>query len=184
MVGKKLIKASFIQKLVRQRLDRKYNITDISFEEMEKLYAQYKEILYSIGLEMELSKTEPITKLLYTGIRNDFIARMKSVDLIPEEATMEEIDMEYINAILESFLYSHKVYLYCTVIDPDKKFVTIKELSSIKGPFIKAGIVTLLDMAMLYSNNYDSWNIPNIGPVKYKKFQDFFVLNFGINVVE
>lgn len=184
MVNQKLSKAKFMQKVIRHRLEWKYNINDVSFEEMYELYHQWNLVLSDTNAEQELMKSIPITKELYNNMKECLITKMKDVELIPREATNDDIDMNYIDAILESFLYANKVYIYCTIINPDSRIGAFKELNAIKGPMIKAGCDTILALAILYTNTYDAYYIKNIGPVKYKKFQDFFALNFGVNVIE
>lgn len=181
-MSNKLIKASFIQKIVRQRLSWKYKIDDIDFIESSKLYKEYKEMVESAHYEQELLKTLPISTTSFHIMRDELIVRMKKVNLIPPETTMEEIDLDYVEALLESLLYAHKVYLFCTVVNPNAKVTKLK--LECKGPFIKAGYDTLLDLALIYDNNYDSSNLNNIGPVKFKEFQKFFALKMGVDVVK
>lgn len=180
----KLTKGSFMRKIVMQRLSKKYNISDISFDEMGKLLTQFKNMVDEINLYGELMKTTPISKEHYKILLDDFIIRMKQVELIPSEATADDIDFAYVGAILESLLYANKVFLFCSIVNPDARLSAFKELSSIKNVFIKQGYDTLLMLALIYDNTNNGEYIKGIGEKKYEKFQNFFALNFGIDVIE
>ena len=183
----KLTKASFMQKIMYQRLKEKYNITDINFDEMGKIIKQYTEMMNEYNYNNELLKTLPISKVSFKNICDTMIVRMKNVGLIPSEATRDDIDSSYIEAICESLLYAHKTFLFCAVVNPNARIGTFKELRGIKTPFTKAGYDTLLLLALVYDNNtmgYSNPYLKGIGPKKYKDFEDFFALNFGIEVIE
>ena len=183
----KLTKASFMRKIMYQRLKEKYNISDISFDEMGKIIKQYTEMINEHNFNNELLKTTPISKVTFKNINDTMIIRMKSVGLIPSEATDDDIDSSYIEAICESLLYAHKTFLFCAVVNPNARIGSFKELRGIKTPFIKAGYDTLFSLALIYENNTTGYNnsyLKGIGPKKYKDFEDFFALNFGIDVIE
>ena len=182
----KLIKSSFMSKVVYQRLLWKYNISDIDLEERTKLINQYCKMINDSDYNQELLKTIPLTNESFDIMTKVFITYMKDKGLIPIEASYDEIDIKYIEKILESLLYAHKLFLFCTIINPDWNIRKIKELNGIKNPFIKNGYDTILSLAMVYSNTNDSNNqyLKGIGPIKYKELQEFFALNCGIETIE
>ena len=129
------------------------------------------------GYRQDIMMLEPISYNAYINLGKKFITSMKTLRLIPIDVDDKDIDMEYINSIIDCLLWSYKLYLYCTYYAKDKSIMAVDSLKSIRGPFYDDGYTTLLDMALIYANTNEPRYINGVGPKRYSKFKEFFITN-------
>ncbi len=173
-----LQKGNFIKKIVYHRLLWEYNITDCSNEDISKLYNGFFKMLAEYDYEKEFFKYDPISFQSFKNISKVFIEYMIEQGLIEKDTPMEDIDMEYIEKITESFIYAERMYLCCSYYEHDKSIMTVDGMPRVlKHAFYNIGHTTMLELALIYANSNNPKNLPGIGPEKYRKFQEYMALD-------
>lgn len=171
---KKLIKRQFIGKIVYQRLQWKHDINDVSWEDIEKLIKSFFRMLAERDLEKEFFLYNPISYRSFKTLSKIFIDYMKEDDVISKDIKEEDIDMDYIEAIVESLIYGERMFLYCTLFAGDRIIIEMYNMPrSIRNAFATIHFTKLLDLALIYANTNDSKNLDGIGPKKYEEFQRY-----------
>lgn len=172
--NKVLIRKHFMGKVIYNRLIEEFGIENLNSLDITRLIREFDIMIDVNGYRQDVDMIEPISYNAYINLGKKFITSMKTLRLVPLDADDDEIDMEYINAIIDCLLWANKLYLYCSYYAHDKSIMTIKDLKSIRGPFYDDGYTTLLDLALIYANTNEPKYIDGVGPQKYSKFKKFF----------
>jgi hypothetical protein len=143
-------------------------------EDVQTLVKAFFLMLEEYDFEKEFFLYEPISYLSFKNMSKRFIDYMKDACLIGEEYTEEDMDMEYIEGLVESLIYGLRMFFYCTYFCSDKSLFDIKCMSnSTRNAFYTLGYTNPLQLALIFANTTDSKNLPGIGPKRYKEFQEF-----------
>lgn len=174
----KLIKHQFMRKIIYQRLNWEYNITDCTNNDIDQLINLFFKMLGERDYEKEFFKEEPISLESFKNMVNVFVDYMKDEGIVDKDAKNSDIDKEYVENLVESLLYAERMYLYCTFIAGNRNIMGMTKMpSTIRKAFATLGYMTMTDLALIYSNTNDPKSLPGIGPDKYGKFQKYMALD-------
>ena len=167
----KLNGTGFISKIVFQRLNWKYNQSKLDISTLQNIVKTFRTIVDENGFGSVL-ELEGISNSTYNSLQN----KMKE-SLIKDDKDKELYDDNMMACLVESLVYGTKMYMFCTYFAGDLSIMQIPGLRKVRGPFYDSGFTTVLDLALIYYNNYNSDYIKNIGPQKFDKFQRYFALD-------
>ena len=178
-MAERLIKREFIRKIVYQRLNWKHNITDCTLEDISNLINSFCKMIDERGIEQSFLTGAPLSYEGFKHLSKLFINYMKQ-DGVIDDYDEDDIDIEYIQSLVESLIYAEKMFLYCAIFAGDRSIYDVSNIpKSVKSAFttVDAPYGSLLQLALVYSNTNDPKNLPGIGPAKYKAMQKWMALD-------
>lgn len=178
-MGEMLIKKEFMCKIVYQRLNWKHDITDCSLEDINKLINSFSRMIKERGIEAAFISNAPLSYEGFKNISKEYVNYLK-YDKVIDDYDEDDIDIDYIQSLVESLIYAEKMFLYCAIFAGDRSIYDVSNIpKSVKNAFttVDAPYGSLLNLALVYANTNDSKNLIGIGPAKYKAMQKWMALD-------
>lgn len=171
---KVLDKTEFRTLICFQRLSNKYEIL-LDRIDINQMLKAFDKMIADLKYENSLYIEMPISNVSFKNMIHEFVLYLKEFNLTE---SVEDIDEKMVGNLVESCIYTSKMYYYCTLVSGGSNIMAMENWSQKDYAIVKMmynlGYTTLLDLAMIYSNNNGPAFLPGFGPKRYTQFQKMF----------